>query len=198
MGSNPSFFKNCGEDCPVESVSWEDIQEFIKKLNQRESEYQYRLPTEAEWEYAARAGSDSAFANGGISELECGYDANLAVMGWYCGNGGVDYKGCYDDSDYGGSKCAGPHPVADKAPNAWGLYDMHGNVYEWCQDWYDDYPNGSVADPDGPSSGAARVLRGGSWDYFAAYCRSANRGRDGPGGRSLISGFRLAAFLFSR
>jgi formylglycine-generating enzyme required for sulfatase activity/serine/threonine protein kinase len=198
MGNNPSSFEYCGETCPVEKVSWEDIQEFIKKLNQRDSNYQYRLPTEAEWEYAARAGSRTAFANGGINELECGRDSNLSTMGWYCGNAGVDYKGCYDDSIYGGSKCAGPHPVAQKEPNVWGLYDMHGNVWEWCQDRYGDYPTGSVTDPQGPSSGAARVLRGGSWYYDAGGCRSADRSRGGPGLRDFSDGFRLAVSLFSR
>ncbi len=114
MGSNPSNFYNCGSNCPVEKVSWNDIQAFIEKLNQR-GEGIYRLPTEAEWEYAARAGSTTAFANGGITERGCSYDANLDAMGWYYGN------------------ADGTHPVAQKLPNAWGLYDMHGNVWEWCQ-----------------------------------------------------------------
>ncbi|MFC1816055.1 formylglycine-generating enzyme family protein [Thermodesulfobacteriota bacterium] len=113
MGSNLSYFKNCGDDCPVENVSWSDAQEFIRKLNQRESSGTYRLPTKAEWEPAARAWSDTAFANGGISELKCGYDNNLDAMGWYCGN--ANRK---------------THAVAQKQPNAWGLYDMHGNVWE--------------------------------------------------------------------
>ncbi|MDF1591102.1 MAG: SUMF1/EgtB/PvdO family nonheme iron enzyme [Desulfobacterales bacterium] len=147
MGNNPSNFKNCGESCPVESVSWNDAQAFIQKLNQQDGSDVYRLPTEAEWEYAARAGSATAFANGDISKTGCEYDANLDAMGWYCGN----------------SKDT-THKVAQKKSNAWGLYDMHGNVWEWCQDWYGDYSSGSVTDHSGQSSGSSRVLRGGSWD----------------------------------
>ena len=175
MGNNPSHFKNCGDDCPVEEVSWNDAQGFIRKLNQEEGSDKYRLPTEAEWEYAARAGSTTAFANGGISELKCGYDSNLDAMGWYCGNSNER-----------------THPVAQKQPNAWGLYDMHGNVREWCQDWYGKtYPSGSVVDPTGPSSGSDRVGRGGSWNYVAGSCRSADRYGSEPGFRSYSLGFRL-------
>jgi len=177
MGSNPSSFKNCGNNCPVEQVSWKDCQEFIRKLNRLVSGGGFRLPTEAEWEYAARAGSNSAFANGGISETGCGHDRKLDAMGWYCGNSGKK-----------------THPVGGKKPNAWGLYDMHGNVYEWCQDWKGNYPSGSVTDPTGPSSGSDRVLRGGSWDYYAGYCRSALRNGDGPDYRGRRFGFRLARF----
>ena len=173
MGSNPSKFK--GDDNPVEYVSWNDAQEFIRQLNQKEGGSKYRLPTEAEWEYACRAGSDKAFANGGISETGCGHDSNLNAMGWYCGNAGGK-----------------THPVAQKKPNSWGLYDMHGNVYEWCQDWYGSYPSGSVTDPTGPSSGRDRVLRGGSWNNIARNCRSADRLRGSPGIRYIPLGFRLA------
>lgn len=174
MGGNLSEFKSCGDECPVEQVSWNDVQQFIRKLNQREGSGTYRLPTEAEWEYAARAGSDAAFANGGISELKCGFDSNLDAMGWYCGNSN--------------SKT---HPVARKQANSWGLYDMHGNVYEWCQDWYGDYPSNSVTNPTGPSGGSYRVRRGGSWDDSAKDCRSAFRYRLSPGNRSYLLGFRL-------
>ncbi|MBW2345683.1 MAG: SUMF1/EgtB/PvdO family nonheme iron enzyme [Deltaproteobacteria bacterium] len=176
MGSNPSYFKNCGNNCPVEKVSWNDCQEFIKRLNQKDGTDKYRLPTEAEWEYACRGGSTTAFTNGGITELKCGYDPNLAAIGWYCGNAGKK-----------------THPVAQKDPNTWGLYDMHGNVWEWCQDWYGrDYPSGNVTDPKGPSSGKYRVLRGGCWSGFVRDCRSANRGGNYPGNRSLNVGFRVA------
>ena len=175
MGSNPSHFKNCGDNCPVESVSWNDVQAFIRKLNEKGGTGRYRLPTEAEWEYAARAGSTTAFANGGITEFLCGYDPNLAAMGWYCGNAKKKTQ-----------------PVARKQPNAWGLYDMHGNVSEWCQDWYGDYPAGSVTDPTGPSSGADRVHRGGGWFSGALYCRSAFHVGVEPGHSSLLLGFRLA------
>ncbi len=175
MGSNPSYFSSCGDNCPVEQVSWDDVQEFIRKLNSRTGK-NYRLPTEAEWEYACRAGSSTAFANGGIREIGCEHDPNLHAMGWYCGN--ADYK---------------PHPVGQKQPNAWGLYDMHGNVWEWCSDWYGDYPSGSVTDPTGPSSGTFRVNRGGCWHFNAQNCRSALRIRLMPGNRFSNLGFRLAA-----
>jgi len=163
MGNNPSRFKNCGKDCPVEQIFWDDIQGFIEKLN-RKGEGTYRLPTEAEWEYSARAGSMTAIANGSIkiaTYLSCSYgiDHNLNKMGWYCANSGMK-----------------THKVGQKSPNAWGLYDMHGNVGEWVQDWYGDYPSGSVTDPTGPSTGSTRrVIRGGSWQDYSAYCRSANR-----------------------
>jgi len=159
----------------VECVSWNEVQEFIRRLNRLEGTDKFRLPTEAEWEYAARAGSTTAFANGGILELKCGYDANLDAMGWYCGNSNVSYSGCYDASGWGGPKCAGSHIVAQKEPNAWGLYDMHGNVWEWCDRYGKKYPSGSVTDPEGPSSGSGRVGRGGGWYYNARNCRSALR-----------------------
>jgi formylglycine-generating enzyme required for sulfatase activity len=175
MGNNPSSFSNCGGDCPVEQVSWDDCQAFIRKLNQLVPGGGFRLPTEAEWEYAARAGSTTAFANGGISELKCGNDANLNAMGWYCGN--VKKR---------------THSVAQKQANRWGLYDMHGNVYEWCQDWYGNYPSGSVTDPTGSSSGFSRVNRGGGWRDDARLCRSADRYGLTPGGRVDALGLRLA------
>lgn len=191
MDSNSSYFKGCGDDCPVEKVTWDDVQAFIRKLNQREGSSTYRLPTEAEWEYAARAGSTTALVNGSISELKCGYDSNLDAIGWYCGNSGVSYSGCYDASSWGGPRCAGTYPVARKQPNAWGLYDMQGNVWEWCQDLYGDYPSGSVTDPTGPSGGLYRVRRGGSWYSNAGSCRSANRIKGVPGFRYGTLGFRL-------
>ncbi len=120
-------------------------------MNQR-GEGTYRLPTEAEWEYSARAGSTTAFYNGGITELYWGYDPNLSAIGWYCGNAGST-----------------THPVAQKQANAWGLYDMSGNVWEWVQDWYGAYPTGAVTNPTGASSsGSSRVFRGGSCDNNAA------------------------------
>jgi len=199
MGNNPSHFSSCGDNCPVESVSWDDVQEFIKKLNRKESTTRYRLPTEAEWEYAARAGSTTAFANGAITEKQCGYDSNLSKMGWYCGNSCVSYNGwdCSGWSKYGrNKKCSncGTHPVGKKQFNKWGLYDMHGNVWEWCQDRHGDYPTHAVKDPAGPDSGGLRVLRGGSWSDDASYCRSASRGRYEPGIWYGYCGVRLAAF----
>jgi len=171
MGSNPSSFWDC-PTCPVEMVSWNDVQEFIGKMNQR-GEGTYALPSEAQWEYAARAGSTTAFYNGGITVTDCAYDPNLDKIGWYCYNS--NYKA---------------HPVAQKTPNAWGLYDMSGNVYEWCQDWDGTYPSGAVTDPTGPSSGSDRVYRGGVWYGNARLCRSAFRSCNSPDYRSGI-GFRL-------
>lgn len=173
MGTKPSDFSGC-PDCPVEEVSWNDVQDFIEKLNQKEGTVKYRLPTEAEWEYASRAGSTTAFANGDITETGYGYDPNLDAMGWYTYNS--DNK---------------THEVAQKQPNAWGLYDMHGNVWERVQDWYGSYPSGAVTDPEGPSSGSDRVVRGGSWFSSAGYCRSAYRYVSSPVSDFNNLGFRL-------
>jgi len=175
MGSNPSSFSGCS-DCPVEQVSWNDVQTFITNLN-NQGEGIYRLPTEAEWKYAARAGSTTAFANGDITYyadmIECKYDSNLDAMGWYC----------YNSSS--------TQSVGQKDPNAWGLYDMHGNVYEWCEDWYGTYPLSSVTDPTGPLSGSYRVFRGAGWWNYARYCRSAYRSGETPDYIGNVLGFRL-------
>ena len=168
MGDNPADFSSCGQDCPVESVSWEDAQAFIAALNRLEGVETYRLPTEAEWEYAARAGTRTAY--------HFGDDASqLGAYAWYSDNG--------DDQT---------HPVGQKQPNGWGLFDMHGNVWEWVHDWKEAYPRGTVTDPRGPSSGVLRVVRGGGWYYNAHYCRAAYRFRVGPGARVSHLGFRLA------
>ncbi|MBF0224810.1 MAG: SUMF1/EgtB/PvdO family nonheme iron enzyme [Desulfobacterales bacterium] len=176
MGSNPSYFNSCGDNCPVEQVSWDDCQTFISKLNQKEGVNVYRLPTEAEWEYSARAGTTAAFVTGGINVTDCGYDLNLDTIGWYCNNSCVTYSGGYDCSSWGGqcSKC-GSHPVGQKQANLWGLYDMHGNVREWCADWYGLYPSSAVIDPTGPTTGSDHVLRGGSWISYVQSCRSSDR-----------------------
>jgi formylglycine-generating enzyme required for sulfatase activity len=160
MGSNPSYFK--GPDLPVETVSWDDAQAFIAKLNAKNDGYRYRLPTEAEWEYAARAGTTGPYAG------------DVDAMAWHLKNS--------DQTT---------HLVGTKAPNAWGLYDMHGNVREWVQDWYDDYSASAVIDPVGPSSGSYRVLRGGSWYFYSQGCRSANRLNHSPGIRNFYLGLRL-------
>ena len=176
MGSNPSRFKNCGSDCPVEKVSWEDCQRFVRKLNQMEGTDKYRLPSEAEWEYAARAGTKTPFYTGDcLSTGQANYNGNYPGTG--CSKG--EYRGKTTS-------------VGSFSPNPWGLYDMHGNVWEWCQDWFGDYSSGSVTDPEGPSSGSYRVNRGGSWSSSARICRSAFRSRDKPGYRSSDLGFRLA------
>jgi len=164
MGNSPSRFGGCGDGCPVERVSWKDCQEFARRLNGKEGTTRYRLPTEAEWEYACRSGTAGPY-----------YD-ELDRTGWHGGNSG------------GGTK-----PVALKAPSAWGLYDMHGNVWEWCLDWYGNYPAGSVTDPEGPPAGSSHVCRGSSWSDRPRFCRSANRGRNGPSHRGDGLGFRLAA-----
>ena len=174
MGSNPSNFSDCGNGCPVEMVSWDDAQEFIQKLNQHENTNKYSLPTEAQWEYASRSGSTSALANGNLVNTECNLDTNLSSIAWYCGNA--------DNST---------HPVAQKHPNAWGVYDMHGNVKEWCQDWFSGYPTNSVTDPVGPTTGNYKVHRGGSYRNHAENCRSAYRYSNTTNLRSLDIGFRV-------
>jgi formylglycine-generating enzyme required for sulfatase activity len=184
LNLNPSYFTHCGDDCPVENVSWEDVQIFIDVLNTMyENAYEFHLPTEAQWEYAARAGSDTAFANGNISTASgCNYDRNLDVMGWYCYNA--------DDST---------HEVAQKPPNGFGLYDMHGNVWEWCQDYYGVYPEGPSTDYEGPSSGSERTFRGGSWINGPNGCRSARRvGHEPNNYRRHYVGFRLVCSHYSR
>jgi formylglycine-generating enzyme required for sulfatase activity len=165
MGSNPSQYK--GRDHPVEQVSWEEVQRFIKQLNAKEGSSLYRLPTEAEWEYAARAGTRSAWSFGDE-------ERSLGTYAWYGDNAGNR-----------------THPVGQKRPNGWGLYDMHGNVREWVQDWYGPYPSGAVTDPQGPRSGSNRVIRDGSWDNSASYCRSALRSSYAPDISSVDLGFRL-------
>ena len=164
MGENPSHFTECGSRCPVEQVSWDDVQEFIRRLNEREfgSGYVYRLPTEAEWEYAARARTTGA------------RHGELDVVAWYSENSNRT-----------------THPVGQKWANAWGLHDMLGNVREWTADWYGKYPSGAVADPQGPDTGSYRVTRGGSWLHFANMVRSAYRDYYSPGTRYSSIGFRL-------
>ncbi|MDR0895222.1 MAG: SUMF1/EgtB/PvdO family nonheme iron enzyme [Prevotellaceae bacterium] len=175
MGDNPSYFKK-GDDYPVEYVSWNDIQTFLQKLNAATGK-RYRLPTEAEWEYACRAGSTTPFNTGNnLTTSQANYDGNYP----YNGNA----EGTYLERT---------QPVGSYSPNAWGLYDMHGNVWEWCSDWYGSYSTSAQTNPTGPSSGSFRVLRGGSWLNDAEYCRSANRSAVDPGDRNYIIGFRVVA-----
>jgi formylglycine-generating enzyme required for sulfatase activity len=179
MGENPSHFQICGSDCPVEQVSWFDVQRFIQRLNEMEQTRTYRLPTEAEWEYACRAGSSTAYANGGtIKDDTCGHNEALESLGWYFRNSEL-----------------GTHPVARKQPNAWGLYDMHGNVWEWCRDWQAKYPFTPVTDPIGPEKGFHKIRRGGSWSHYPMYCRSAYRSWYDPDNRTAEIGFRLVRDL---
>ncbi|MEX2213794.1 MAG: SUMF1/EgtB/PvdO family nonheme iron enzyme [Phycisphaeraceae bacterium] len=167
MGNDPSAFK--GDDLPVESVSWDDTVAFCRKLSEKEGKT-YRLPTEAEWEYTCRAGTSTAFHSGNVV-------SDLAAVAWY---GGV--QGNSDNKT---------HPVGSKKANAWGLYDMHGNVWEWCHDWLDNYPSQAIVDPSGPSSGTSRIQRGGGWVLTQGPTRSAHRHRNAPEFRGGDVGFRV-------
>jgi formylglycine-generating enzyme required for sulfatase activity len=168
MGNNPSNFKDCDE-CPVEQVSWNDVKDFLSKLNSLSGGERYRLPTEAEWEYAARGGSLSK------GYKYAGSDDQKEVA-WHINNSG--------------SKT---HPVKGKKANELGIYDMSGNVYEWCSDWKGDYSSGNQTNPTGPNTGVGRVYRGGGWDNNARNCRVSLRDDYGPAYRSLTLGFRLAS-----
>ena len=169
MGKNPS--KTKGAKLPVTNVSWEDCQEFIKKLNAK-TDGGYRLPTEAEWDYACRAGTTTAYSFGD--------------------------KITPKDANYWDSKIGKPVVVGSYKPNAFGLFDMHGNVWEWCEDWHGEYPF-AVTDPKGPATGNRRVIRGGSSGYYGSFARSSNRYYSLPTNRGSLGGFRLARtpfFLF--
>jgi formylglycine-generating enzyme required for sulfatase activity len=166
MGNNPSNFSNCGENCPVEQVSWDDVQEFIKKLNAQNDGYQYRLPSEAEWEYACRAGTNGDYAG----------DPNSVA--WYTSN--AEYK---------------THPVGQKQPNAWGLYDMHGNVSELASDYQTNNYDGAPTDGSAQSKAVSddRMQRGGSWRLDDKHLRSAQRSTAPPDYRWKDLGLRLVA-----
>lgn len=181
MGTDPSHFKDSQR--PVEHVSYNDALEFCRRLTEKErlegklsGKYRYTLPTEAQWEYACRAGTKTALYNG--KEFS---ESNLNEVAWY-GNG----------SGSGGSANGQTHIVGQKKPNAWGFYDMHGNVWELCLDWFGNYPTTAVTDPVGPNKGTRHVNRSGGWYEDARFCRSADRGSSAPDGHAASLGFRLA------
>ena len=190
MGTNPSHFR--GANLPVESVSWDDAQEFLGKLNDTWDGYRYRLPTEAQWEYAARAGTTGDYAG------------DLEAMGWYADNSSerrIDSERIWtSDLDSYRARLEQnknqTHRVGQKEPNAWGLYDMHGNVSEWVQGWYDEDYYGSRRNPDmdpqGPARGSNHVIRGGSWGSPPLGARVANRFGLEPSDRNGFLGFRVA------
>jgi formylglycine-generating enzyme required for sulfatase activity len=174
MGSNPSHFRAAGSSAPVENVTWFEVQEFLKRLNGRR-EGTFRLPTEAEWEYACRAGTESAYAFGDrLSEAQANYDGRYPLPGQKPG----EFRGR-------------TLPVKSFPPNRWGLYDMHGNVWEWCADEYCPYPSGMVRDPLNRCNSPYKVIRGGSWYFGADSARSALRYTHEPQLRGFSIGFRV-------
>jgi formylglycine-generating enzyme required for sulfatase activity len=195
IGSNPS--RHLGAALPVENVSWYEAVAYCNALSLTEGRTEaytiigtsvawnreadgYRLPTEAEWERACRAGTSTAFAGGSLTTEACGIDPVLDAAGWYCGNASGT-----------------PHPVRAKQANAWNLYDMHGNVWEWCFDWYEADLGASIElDPSGPETGSQKVVRGGSWYYFARECRSASRAPYWPNSKDDLVGFRVVRTVF--
>ena len=200
MGGNPSKFKSSNR--PVEQVSWEDCQMFIRKVNAA-GEVTVSLPTEAQWEYACRAGATTSLPNGKtLFIVGKNNGPDLDEISWYGGNACVGYElaegfDCagWQEVQHSGSK-GGTHPSGQKKPNDWGIYDMIGNVCEWCGDWYDKdyYTRSPSEDPKGPTSGTRRISRGGSWYGYAQDCRSAFRNRHLPNYRSFSVGFRIVCF----
>ena len=220
MGYNPSSFSSCGDSCPVEKVNWYEALAYANERSKLDSIEEcfdctgtapdfecslktkfakpqdckgYRLPTESEWEYAARANTTTAFYNGDITQPACEpLDPNLDLVGWYGGNSSSTTSE-YDCSDWfaGADKC-GPQPVGGKLANSYELFDMSGNVWEWNMDWYGDYPADPATDPVGAESGSSRVVRGGSWYGEAYNCRVALRGFTNQTRRDYYFGFRLA------
>ena len=190
MGSNPSYYK--GVTNPVEMVSWDDAVEFCKKLS-RKTGKKVRLPTEAEWEYACRAGTTSAFNTGDTlnpGQADCNFSVSSPNPGYL-----AKFMAWLRSFLPAGEQAkGGPKPVGSFGPNAWGLYDMHGNVWQWCADRYgeDYYANSPASDPAGPETGAGRVQRGGGWNNLPANCRSAVRNRSAPDYRFNGRGFRVA------
>jgi len=240
LGGNPALLAGCGEDCPVERVSWFEAVAFADRLSQRaglQSCYVlegcrgtlgggcpataqspgdwclgdfacqsvtfrgldcpgFRLPTEAEWEHAARAGTTTAIYTGGLTLRALNDGPELDAVAWYGGNSGAAYEGAWDCSgwqhqQFPAEHC-GTHPVGRKRANPWGLHDVLGNVWEWVWDWKDAYPEGAVINPLGPAAGAYRVRRGCAWSNIPDHCRAADRSDDDPHVRDRNWGFRLA------
>nr|VFK16672.1 MAG: Formylglycine-generating enzyme, required for sulfatase activity, contains SUMF1/FGE domain [Candidatus Kentron sp. LPFa]VFK32470.1 MAG: Formylglycine-generating enzyme, required for sulfatase activity, contains SUMF1/FGE domain [Candidatus Kentron sp. LPFa] len=197
MGNNPSRFQSPAR--PVESVSWSEASEFMERINERIPGLDLALPTEAQWEYACRAGSETATYAGPLDIPGVNNAPILDAIAWYGGNSGIGFEldNGYDSSDWREKQYdhgrAGTHPVAGKRANPWGLYDMLGNVWEWCRDGRRDYAPETIIDPMGPMAiGVTRMVRGGSWYYFARYARSASRFRYLPSVRLDRLGFRCA------
>jgi formylglycine-generating enzyme required for sulfatase activity len=179
--TNPSHFKGA-QNLPVETVSWEDCQDFIKRLREKDKK-SYRLPTEAEWEYACRAGTTTPFHFGDVISTDKANYQSSFIDGIF----GHNAKGVYRERTT---------PVGSFPANTWGLHDMHGNVWEWCQDWTGDYSQKDVVDPLGPQNiRHHRVLRGGSWFNTADRCRSASRSGSEPEYRASLIGFRICLNL---
>jgi formylglycine-generating enzyme required for sulfatase activity len=179
MDENPSFC--IGDELPVETVTWKQASEFCHKLSEKEGKV-YRLPTEAEWEYACRAGTSTPFHTGKtIRPDQANYDGTQTYAG--------GPQGAFREETT---------KAGQFAPNAWGLHDMHGNVWEWCSDWYAKYPAGEFTDPTGPAQGDRRVIRGGCWVNFPAVCRSANRGHVPPLSWNFHLGFRVVREIDGR
>lgn len=196
MDGNPSYFVSA--ERPVEDVTWPDVQEFLTRLNERVPRLNARLPTEAEWEYGSRAGTTSETYAGELNVLGTYNAPILDDISWYGGNGGLDFEldngiasSTWPDKQYS-HETAGSHPVMHKDPNAWGLYDSLGNLWEWCQDWFGPYDAEPAVDPQGAATGDSRVIRGGSWMNNAIDMRVANRNRATPVDKVIVLGFRIA------
>ncbi len=202
MGKNPSYFDQAGSDAPVEGVSWTEASLFCQKIQQLSgfsvfriegaNQPRCRLPKETEWEYACRAGARTPLYTGTLTIKGENNSPELDAIAWYGGNSGVNYGGAFasinwPEKHYNHTR-AGTHPVMQKQPNAWGLYDMLGNVAEWCEA---DYPDQLTASPVAPRTTSSQIIRGGSWNSAAQHCRCAQRNELDPNSRHVYFGFRI-------